>query len=166
MQLPPLPNELWYIIFKMRTKMILDDHYASWMKVYKGFNDQLAVNLVLLWCDDYHTQVITVPTRSHNDLTQWRKWRKTQIVGEWYRKECRTYNHDLNRKLDLVWYTHTPIYHGCKELKWILYWNDGNSHYDIYDYNGNRITQITQCDSNCTININRKRFIPKNISYS
>ena len=36
-----LPNEIWYIIFRLRTKMILEEHYLRWYHVNKGFNKEI-----------------------------------------------------------------------------------------------------------------------------
>ena len=49
-----LPNELWYMIFKMRTRLILKEHYARWSLKHKEFNKKLLNNIIRLMYDDDH----------------------------------------------------------------------------------------------------------------
>ena len=52
-----LPNEMWFIIFRMRTKMILTEHYNCWLQKYKDFNKRIAEDISRLYYGrnlDYH----------------------------------------------------------------------------------------------------------------
>ena len=46
---PSLPPEMWYIIFQMRTKLIIEEHYSNWLKNYTQFNENILKKLKFLY---------------------------------------------------------------------------------------------------------------------
>ena len=79
-----LPNEIWYIIFKMRTRMIVAEHYARWCYVNEGFNKKISNTIQPI----LYTNVENVP-------------RYISSFRSWYRTPISCYHSEMG--LELVW---------------------------------------------------------------
>ena len=68
-----LPPEMWYIIFRMRTRMIVAEHYACWLLKHKDFNKQIIKALTYVKYDDDNYK--TVPYNSHSyKIHSWKRF--------------------------------------------------------------------------------------------
>ena len=113
-----------YMIFKMRTKMMLKDRHNCWLKVNEGFNDKISYEIRYLCC----RLSWTLPTCDPNHY--------------WHR-----YSISILRPIvDLVWYKNSSCDSG-----YILGWYNGVNYWYITNFRGfsikNNINTVDRLNS-------------------
>ena len=109
-----LPNELWYMIFKIRTKIILEEHYDSWTLKHKEFNKQIMKTIKWI---KYDSNRQSAPYTSPYYET---KWGRDNHFPSFYKRQIEL-KWDIGG--DLCWFADTSI---CTY---------------IYDYNNKVVTK-------------------------
>ena len=117
-----LPNELWYIIFKLRTKMILKDRHDYWLLKHKDFNEQIYEDIKLL----YYTNYENFPY--NNGVPYINRSLSATIRNIWSRNTT-AYDYDFSSRLDLVWTKHYMF-------GMVLAWYNGFSYWNVSDNKG------------------------------
>ena len=134
MQLPP---EMWWLIFKIRTKMIYAEHYSNWLLKHTEYNKKIAKSLIYLLCDDHHsTQVTGFPTRVHFYVpTSTTGYSYITTNNTWFRNKGLF---ESNKTIDLEW--KPPCSNGI-----LLFWTDGDHNYcNVRDYEKRKIRKPPQ----------------------
>ena len=131
MQYPPLPNELWYMIFKMRTRIILKDRHDYWLIKHKGFNEQIYEDIKLLY---YNTNYENF--QDNNGIPYINRSLSATMRNIWSRNTT-AYDYDFSQRLDLVWTKHYMF-------GMVLAWYNGSRYWHVSDNKGEVIDKM-QC---------------------